>query len=232
MFLTIGIVLAFGATSAEAATTPNSYTNATSSSSVDPTVRANVNRSSGLSSCPTILVGSDSLPVAVCTRFLSNAPVLMLFDRTGTKVLVTKALKKPAVAGAMPAYLDSFNRLVIVNGDRIMSRFSHGQWSNGDWTFGLSAVANLAKAIPSGDRVVGLQPDNAGRVWFATANGNVGTADTSFNVVRTIRLRAGERVQKDLSLVSSRIVATTDRAVYKLTASSNGIPKIVARAAR
>lgn len=232
MFLTTGILLALGATSAEAAMTTNSYAAATSSTAVDPTVRANVNRAAGLASCSSIFVGSDKLPVAVCTAAFTKAPSLMLFDRTGKKVLAKKTLKTPGVAGAMPAYLDQNDRLVIVDGNRVLSRFAHGQWADGSWTFGLIQSAVLANDVATTDRVVGLQPDNSGRVWFATSGGVVGTSSTITNSTHTVRLTKGEKIQQDLSLVSSRIVATTDKAVYKLTASSNGTPTIAVRTAR
>lgn len=65
-----------------------------------------------------------------------------------------------------------------------------------------------------------------------TSSGIVGTSDTTRNLARTIHLKAEERVRRDLPLVSSRIVVTTDKAASRLTATSYGTSKIAVRTAK
>ncbi|MEO6471107.1 MAG: hypothetical protein ABIR57_04590 [Aeromicrobium sp.] len=230
MFLTTGLFLFLGATATEAATTTNSYATATSSTSVDPQVRANVSHSG--SPCSNILVGKDKMPVAICSRSLGRTPEVVLFDKTGKQRLTARALYRYSSSATIPAYLDQHGWLVLVNGDRVLWRLSHSQLPSGKWSFGLSESADLTRTVTASDSVVGLQPDSSGRVWFATASGIVGTANTSYNVVKSIHLKSGERIEQDIALSSSRVKVTSTRAVYTLTADSNGVPKIVSRTAR
>lgn len=230
MFLTLGIVLALGAPTAQAATTTNAYATASTRSAVDPQVRANINRATG-SACPVILVGRDKMPQAVCSRFLGT-PVIRLFDTTGRKVLATRALDSKTVVKGNPAYLDERGWMVIANGDGVLWRVNHGIGFNNRWDLGRARSAVLTWVVPAPDRVIGLQPDSAGHVWFASAKGVVGTADTSYNEVRKIRLPNGETVVKDLAASGRYIVVTSNRAVYRVTASSTGAPRIVERRLR
>lgn len=231
MFLTLGIFAVFFAPAAQAATTSNAYTTATTNSAVDPQVRANISLVTG-SACPVVVVGKDKMPLAVCTR-LFGSPVIRLFDATGRTVLATRALDPKTVVKGNPAYLDERGWLVIANGDGVLWRVSHSQpYRDTSWALGRAKAAVLTWVVPAPDRVVGLQPDGAGRVWFASAKGVVGTADTNYNEVRKLKLPNDETVVKDLAWSGGRIVATSSKAVYKLGVSSTGAPRILERRLR
>lgn len=231
MFLTIGILIALGIAPAEAATTTNSYATATTSSRVDPGVRANVKNATFGSTCSSILVGRDSMPLAVCTSWFGGSTIY-LFDRSGSRILATKDMNNSATKGTMPTYLDDHGWLVIVNGDRVIWRVVHLTYPDGTWYLGIGRSAVLTGVIGTTDSVVGLQPDRAGRVWFATKGGVVGTVDTEANSVRALRVKKGEHVVRDLSTRTTQIVATTDKAVYRLGVTKSGAPRIMVRTAR
>lgn len=232
MFLTLGIFVAFGAVPAEAARTTNAHATVTTSNAADPQVLRSIGAASLGSSCPTVLVGKDKMPIAVCSRTLGQAPVVRLFDESGSTILATRVLDKNTVVDGNPAYLDRDGWLVIVNGDRVIWRLTHDYGVGNKWNLFIGRSAVLAEAVASSDRVVGLQPDSAGRVWFGTANGVIGTVDTTINRVKRIRLPHAEGIVRDLSATDSRIVATSARAFYTLQATSKGIPTILKRRAR
>ena len=232
MFLTAGLLLFVLGAPAEGATTSNSYATATSSSAVDPTVRTNVSRATFGSTCSSVLVGKDKMPIAICTGSLSRNSTIYLFDTTGRKVLASYAIAKASSNGALPAYLDNRGWLVVVNGDRVLWRVMHSVQPGGKWALRIAQVAVLTDVLKTDDAMAGLQPDSAGHVWFATKAGVVGTADTNLNTVRAIRVKSGEQILQDLAAASTQIVATTSKAVYKLSASAAGVPKIASRTAK
>ena len=232
MFLAGGILLFTLGTPAEAATTSNAYTTATSSGATDSTVRTNVAWATLGSTCSSILVGKDKMPLAICTGNLSKASTIYLFDTTGTRILAKYAMNSSAVVGTRPAYLDDHGWLVVINGDRVIWRIVHLKYPNGTWYLGIGRSAVLTGVIGASDAVVGLQPDALGHVWFATRNGVVGIADTDYNTARAVHVKSGEQIQKDLSATPSRIVVTSTRSIYSLAATATGSPKILTSRAK
>ncbi|WP_329567581.1 hypothetical protein [Kitasatospora sp. NBC_01266] len=173
------------------------------------------------SACPTVLDGSDGYPVALCTAIFGQAPTVHLLDPATGDSIAQLSLAKGSLLGGVYAYLDNQNRLVVVDGNRDLLRIGHH-----DGTLSVDSSLSLAGAVPAGDSVVGLSPDWQGRVWFATANGVVGTADEATGTVRTLALPAGEQVANSISTVPGGTAVATTSALYLLTAAPDGTPQI------
>lgn len=178
------------------------------------------------SACPTILVGSDGYPLALCTPIFTRVPTVHLLDpATGTS-LARLALTKGSLLGGVYAYLDDKDRLVAVDGDNALLRIAHREKADGEWELYVDRALSLDAAVPEGDAVTGLAPDWKGRVWFATGGGVVGTADEATGAVRTLALPPGERVENSVSTAPSGTAVATTHATYLLTADADGTPAV------
>lgn len=181
------------------------------------------------SACPTLLQGSDGLVVALCTTMIGQNPTVHLLDPEGSTfpvggTLAQLQLTKGSLLGGVYAYLDSDDRLVVVDGSRHLLRIGHAQ-VDGKWKLSVDSSVDLTSAIPDGDNVTGLAPDWAGNVWFATGGGIVGTVDTA-GVARTITLPAGEQVQNSISTAPGGTAVATTHATYQLSAGPDAQPVV------
>lgn len=199
--------------------------------------------------CPTLLQGSDSMVVALCTTMVGQIPTVHLIDRdasgsdgglgstdlgsvasasTGGRSagasLAELALPKGSLLGGVYAYLDNENRLVAVDGTRRLVRIGHAA-SGGRWTLSIDDSVDLSGAIPADDTVTGLSPDWDGNVWFATGNGRVGVV-TPAGETRTVDLPAGERVENSISTSPTGTSVATTHALYQLSLGADGTPQV------
>ncbi|WP_372477292.1 hypothetical protein [Nocardia australiensis] len=184
--------------------------------------------------CPTLLQGSDNLVVALCTAIVGQAPVVHLLDPgagglVGTS-LASLRLAKGSVLGGVYAYLDNADRLVVVDGSRMLLRIGHTRDAAGKWQLAVESSTDLSSAIPVGDNVTGLVPDYSGNVWFATGKGLVGLVTPS-GVTTTVALPAGEQVANSISAApDGRIAVATTHALYELRPAAGG-PEVAWRGA-
>ncbi|MFF8782367.1 hypothetical protein ACF07W_34300 [Streptomyces sp. NPDC015140] len=183
------------------------------------------------SACPTVLVGADTYPVALCTPILTRVPTVHLLDPATGESRARLPIAKGSLLGGVYAYLDNADRLVVVDGDKNLLRVAHRRNADGDWELYVDRSLSLAAAIPGDDSVTGLAPDWQGRVWFATAAGVVGTADESTGAVRTLTLPAGERVDNSISTAPEGTAVATSHATYLLRAAPDGTPTVTWRRA-
>ncbi|MDH6281308.1 hypothetical protein [Prescottella agglutinans] len=184
------------------------------------------------SACPTLLEGSDGLVVALCTTMIGQNPTVHLLDPNASTVpaggtLAQLQLTKGSLLGGVYAYLDSDDRLVVVDGTRHLLRIGHTH-ARGAWALTVDSSVDLTSAIPDGDNVTGLAPDWAGNVWFATGGGVVGTVDAA-GVARTVALPAGEQVQNSISTSPGGTSVASTHATYQLSAGPDAQPQIVWR---
>jgi len=188
--------------------------------------------------CPSVLAGADRMPVALCTSILSRAPVVYLLDPSTGEPLAS--LNLPAggnLFGGVYAYIDEDDRLVLVDANGDLLRIAHTIGANGAWSLDIVSSLSLAPALRAAcgsdlcGGVVGLAPDWTGRVWFATTDGVAGIADPRTGSVRTVVLGRGEQVANSISTVPGETAIATDHALYLLTATSRGVPRITWRAA-
>ncbi|MEV7182073.1 hypothetical protein [Kitasatospora sp. NPDC093679] len=178
------------------------------------------------SACPTVLVGSDGYPVALCTPILGQVPTVHLLDPATGDSIAELTVAKGSLLGGVYAYLDQLDRLVLVDGERSLLRIGHRRTAAGGPELYLASSLALAGAVPEGDSVTGVSPDWQGRVWFATAGGVVGTADDRTGRVRSVSLPAGERIANSISTAPGGTAVATDHATYLLTAHADGTPRI------
>ncbi|MGW1013167.1 hypothetical protein ACWD4X_24400 [Streptomyces termitum] len=183
------------------------------------------------SACPTVLVGADGLPVALCTPIFGQVPTVHLLDPATGDSLASLALTKGSLLGGVYAYLDDRDRLVVVDGSRSLLRVGHRRDASGAWRLSVDQRLPLGSAVAEDDAVTGLSPDWRGRVWFATGGGTVGLADDRTGQVASLRLPAGERIANSISTAPEGTAVTSTHATYLLTADADGTPAIAWRQA-
>nr|WP_099907565.1 hypothetical protein [Streptomyces sp. TLI_171] len=188
----------------------------------------NWSRTALASACPTVTVGRDGYPVALCTTIFGQTPTVHLLNPANGADLASLELPKGALFGGVYAYLDQNDALVAVDGNDNLLRIGHHR-TDGSWKLTVDQSTSLAGAIPSGDNVVGLSPGWDGKVWFATGGGVIGTADTATGAVRT--LATGEGVANSISTVPGHTAVATDHALYLLGQAADGTPVVQWRAA-
>ncbi|MET9180731.1 hypothetical protein ABZX88_21270 [Kitasatospora aureofaciens] len=181
------------------------------------------------SACPTVLVGADGYPVALCTTIFGRTPTVHLLDPGSGDSLAQLPLTKGTLLGGVYAYLDNRDRLVAIDGNRTLLRIAHHRTPSGDWQLTVDSSLPLTGAVPEGDGSVGIAPDWQGRVWFATASGVVGTADDRTGTVRSLALPAGEKIANSISTAPGGTALATTHALYLLTADPDGTPRIAWR---
>ncbi|AHH17713.1 hypothetical protein NONO_c29240 [Nocardia nova SH22a] len=183
--------------------------------------------------CPTILQGGDGLPQALCTTVTDRSPKVFLLDPGSGRPLTSLSLPKGGLLGGVYAYLDNRDRMVMVDGADNLVRIGHHR-EGGAWTLAVDSSTPIGAAVEGHcggngcDSVASLMPDRQGRVWFATANGVVGTVDPDSGAAQSITL-PGEHVDNSISTAPEGTAVTTDHATYLFTADGDGTPRQIWR---
>jgi hypothetical protein len=189
-----------------------------------------------LAACPTIMQGTDGLVLALCTTDLNQTPTVFLIDPGGIvpHVVPLASLKvaKGGLLGGVYAYLDNNNQVVMIDGTNHLLRIAHTKNGPlGRWTLAVTESTDVSSAIAAGDQSVGVVPDYAGNVWFATANGVVGVSKVGGGVA-SLQLPAGEQVANSISAApTNRVGVATTFALYELNLDGAGNPQILWRQA-
>ena len=182
--------------------------------------------------CPTVLQGSDGMPVALCTSIVGRNPVVYLLDPSTGGTLASLSLPAGNLFAGVYAYMDQENRVVLFNAEGDLLRIGHHD-SNGTWSLSIDSSIPAAAAIEAHcaalcGGVVGIAPDWDGRVWFVTADGVAGYVEPESGVVKTIALGSSEQVANSISTAPEGTAIATDHALYLLTAKKKG-PKVLWR---
>jgi hypothetical protein len=188
--------------------------------------------------CPTVLQGSDGMPVALCTSILGRNPVVYLLEPTTGTTLASLSLPAGNLFAGVYAYMDQENRVVLFNAEGDLLRIGH-HFTDGHWILSIDSSIPAGAAIdarcapasasaPVCGGVVGIAPDWDGRVWFATADGVAGYVEPETGAVKTIALGSGEQVANSISTAPEGTAIATTHALYFLTAGRKGA-KIVWR---
>ncbi len=182
--------------------------------------------------CPTVLQGSDGMPVALCTSILGRNPVVYLLDPQTGSPLASLSLPAGNLFAGVYAYMDGQNRVVLFDAEGDLLRIAHTD-SAGQWSLSIDSSTPAAAAIDAHcaslcGGVVGIAPDWSGRVWFVTAQGVAGYVEPASGTVRTIALGSGEQVANSISTAPEGTAIATDHALYLLTAKKKG-PKVLWR---
>lgn len=164
--------------------------------------------------CPTILIGSDEIPVALCTRISDLRPVVHLLDPDTGASQASTELTASGLFGGVYGYLDDQDRMVMVDGGDLV-RISHRRGAEG-WLLEPDDRVPLGTSVPPGDHVTSIAPDHSGGVWFATDGGVVGLVHDDGRVTTTT-LSDGERVSNSISTSPVGMAVATDHALYLVT---------------
>lgn len=181
--------------------------------------------------CPSILMGTDGMPMAVCTAISDKTPYVHLLDPQTGKSLARMQLVKSTtsdLAGGIYSYIDNLNRLVLVNAAGELMWITHQQSATGRWQLTVSQSVQIGF-----DAVVGLVPDYQGRIWFATAQGVakkrgavVGYYDPADGSVRHRPLRTGEQIANSISSSPRGVAVASTYALYLFGAAKKGRPVV------
>lgn len=181
--------------------------------------------------CAATFIGSDGIPVSLCTQFLGPGgvavPTVTLFHPRTASVLARLPLTKGGLLGGVYGYLDARDRVVVADGSGAIVRVAH----RGGLVAPRLVVeerVSLAGHLPRGDAVTGLSPDYAGRVWFASTNGVIGTVTrvAGRSRVTSMHLPRGEQLGNGLSVRPAGVSVLTTHALYEMTAGADGIPRV------
>lgn len=181
--------------------------------------------------CPSILMGTDGMPVAVCTAIVNETPYVHLLDPDSGASLAKMELVKSTtsdLAGGIYSYIDDLNRLVLVNAAGELLWITHQQNAKGKWQLSVAQSVNIGF-----DTVVGLVPDYQGRIWFATAAGvtkdrgaTVGYYDPATGDVRHRALRPGEQIANSISSSPRGVGIASTYALYLFGVGKDGRPVV------
>lgn len=184
--------------------------------------------------CPTVLSGSDAMPVALCTTILGRNPTVYLLDPATGAPLTSLTLPSGNLFAGVYAYLDRHDRIVVFDANGELLRIDHRRGAGGSWRLEIDSATSIAAAV--GKRcsalcggVVGLAPDWRGDVWFATAQGIAGLVNVRTGAVKTIPLGSHEQVANSISTSPGGTAIATDHALYLLVASASGTPRVIWR---
>jgi len=183
--------------------------------------------------CSTVFVGSDGMPVALCTSYVGLtpptplAPTVKLFHPETAAVLAEVQLAKGALLGGVYGYLDDRDRVVVADGDNRLLAVGYERTDAGPWRMTVEVLADLSAGVPAGDAVTGLMPAFDGRVWFATSGGVVGTVRPGDDdTLRSLALPAGEKITNGLTIRPGGASVITTRALYEVDLAADGMPQV------
>ncbi|MDE1465994.1 hypothetical protein ORQ98_28950 [Spartinivicinus sp. A2-2] len=189
-----------------------------------------------ISACPTVLVRTDGNPMALCTAYLDRSPVIRILNKDNGFSMANLKLNSGTLLGGVYAYLDSQDRLVMVDGKndliRIRADLVSGPLGK-NWDLTIDSKVSLVSAItkycgsPSCDGVVSLSVDEDSAIWFVSQQSVVGVLDTETGNISTVKLAENELIHNSFSTASGRRAAiATDRALYLLKKDELGNPVI------
>ena len=166
------------------------------------------------------LTSTDRL-VALCTD--RSGPSLRLVDPDSMRPSATEDLPdSTASCAGDAAYVDDDDRVVVATTDRRVVAFRTAS-AAGRADLSTDASWDLKPYVPFGDCLVGLVPDWSGRIWWASAQGLIGTIAPDSGRVRVIDL--DERIRHGLSADEAAVYVVTDEALHRLIAAPDGTPQ-------
>lgn len=178
--------------------------------------------------CSLVAIGSDGMPVALCTRIPDAVPVVHLLDPGTGSSLASMEMVAGSLLGGVYGYLDHEDRLVMVDGSSTLLRIGHRR-DGASWVLEQQEATAVAESVPAGDAVTSVAPDYGGGVWFATGGGTVGLVDTDSGEVATTAIAKGERVANSISTAPEGMAVVSTHALYLFEADPDGAPRMVWR---
>lgn len=192
--------------------------------------------------CPSPNFDSQDRIVTVCVQL--DRQDLYLLDPDTLATLASYPLPmRPSMQQGLGAtsndtsggayfYLDHQDRAVIAASDLTLKVIGQVETADG-FAFELVEEYDLRAAVtlPDGteDTVTTAMPDWAGRYWFVTRNGIIGTVDRDSGAVQTLAI-AGEEFQNSFAVGREAVYMVSDYALYRLEADPDtGAPQVIWR---
>jgi hypothetical protein len=192
-----------------------------------------------LNACSTVLIRSDSKPFVLCTTFFGRDPIVRLLNKNNGNSLADITLSSSSLLGGVYAYLDSSDRMIMVDGSNNIVRIKASKkrvlwWTT--WELSIDQSDSIDTAVTGHcgsagcDGVVAIAPGLNNNVWFVTASGKVGILNNSSKAVSSIALPAGETINNSFStLLDGRAAIATSKALYLLQESASAEPELLWR---
>lgn len=176
----------------------------------------------GLQRCGQLELTSTDRLVALCTD--RSGPSLRLVDPDSIRPTATQDLPDSTdTCAGDAAYVDDADRVVVATADRRVRTFRTGS-AAGKAELSADASWDLKPYVPFGDCLVGLVPDWSGRIWWASAQGLVGTLAPDSGQVRVVDL--DEEIRHGLAVDDGGgVYVVTDTALHRLVPGPDGTPQ-------
>jgi hypothetical protein len=183
----------------------------------------------GLQHCGRLELTSSQALLALCTD--RSGPSLRLVDAETLRPTTSLDLPEPSADEACAGdelYLDATDRAVVAADRQVLVVRTTS--AEGEAQLARDAAWDLKPYVPYRDCLVALAPDWAGRIWWASRQGLVGTIAPDTGEVRVIDLYEDVRrglVEDD----SGSVYVVTDESLQRLTAGPDGTPTVAWRTA-
>jgi hypothetical protein len=181
--------------------------------------------------CASVTFDSRGRIVTICVGL--DRPVLVLKDPVTLVTLASLPLPARQLGTGNPFqdftgggyfYLDERDRAVVPTTDRHLYVVEQTP----DPGFRIVRDVDLNRFLPSGDKIVSVLPDWAGRLWFVAQSGVVGTVGRDEDTVRV--LATGETISNSFSVdEDGGVFVVTDGALYRFAAGPDGTPLVTWR---
>lgn len=140
-------------------------------------------------------------------------------------------------------YLDEQDRVLIPDARQHIRRVGHRKVSDDKakrerWEFFEINSWDLREHVPHDcvsatkwrtkgecDPITGALPDHAGRIWWVTRHGRLGTIDPETGAIHSMEL-SGEEIQNGFAAAADGVYIVSDHALYRFEAAEDGAPKI------
>jgi hypothetical protein len=180
--------------------------------------------------CASITFDSQGRIVTICVGL--DRPVLALLDPHTLATLAAMPLpvRNPQsssnpftdFSGGGYFYLDNQDRAVLSTNERHLMEVA----ITAGPAFTVTRDYDLSGVVPADDGIVSALPDWAGRFWFVSRDGIVGTVDRGTGAVRIVRL-AGEGISNSFAVdETGGVYIVSDKALYRFDAGTDGSPLV------
>ena len=189
--------------------------------------------------CSSVFVGTDGIPVALCTAYVGTDPLevtpptVVAFDPNTAQPVARIQLAKGALLGGVYGFMDDRDRVVVADGNHVLHAIGHSRDAAGNWRMTDDVLADLAPALAPGDHITGLAPGTDGRIWFVTVDSRVGTVIPGApGSLRALDLTAatgnppGEKVSNGITVRPGGASVMTSHALYEITQDDAGAPSV------
>ncbi len=185
----------------------------------------------GIRECATIAFDSHQRIVGLCGGLEGFG--MMVIDpvtlkpisemRTSARNLATTANPFTDICGGTYFFLDGDDVAYPTTAQKSVLKIK----VNADGTMAKQDEWSLAPHVAADDCLIATMPDYAGRLWFFTQKGTVGTLDRSTGSVQTMHVPAGEEITNSVATdETGGMYVVSTHALYRFDANAAGVPEV------